>query len=52
MKLCHYLSRLSFMNLNGENSDANILSKSEYESIWQPVIKYTNKDPSSKENIH
>ncbi len=51
-KVPHHLHRLSFMNLNADNSDANILSQSEYASIWQPVIKYINKDPSAKENIH
>jgi hypothetical protein len=44
--------RLAFLNLSPDNPDANILSQLEYDSVWKPVIKYINKDPSDKENLH
>jgi hypothetical protein len=38
--------RLTFLNLNPY--DLNLLSQTEYDTVWKPIIRFINKKPNMK----
>jgi hypothetical protein len=41
-------ARLNFLNLVAK-TDLNVLSNTEYASIWSPIVRFLNKAPNFKE---